>query len=205
MKAAEILEAVDRAYGGAYMMIRETGIVCNGGRMDALLVPWSPAAHSMVKLTDRWFWERPRLIGVEVKVTRADFLKGLKSGQYERYDSLVSGLYLAVPRPDHPVRKFREKERVCRLSEVPEGVGLLTVSQLYPHRCRCARNPKLSDVKFPPDVPWRLLFEARRQFVHFRRREWRHDIETNERIGHALSKAVATLRREIRKGMESSE
>jgi len=197
MKAAEILEAVDKAYGGAYMMIRETGIVCNGGRMDALLVPWSPVAHSMQKLTDRWFWERPRLIGVEVKVTRADFLKGLKSGQYERYDSLVSGLYLAVPRGDHPVPKFRQK--VCKLAEVPKGVGLLTVSQKYPHACRCARNPKLADVTFPADVPWRLLFEARRQWLEDFRRARREDNRTDKRIGHAVSKAVAVIRNAMRK------
>ncbi len=136
MTAGEILDAIDDAYGGHYMMIRETGILCEAdpanakgiGRMDALLVPWSSQADCMLQNTDKWFWDRPRLIAIEVKVNRADFLKGLREGQYERYANQVSGLYLAVPRPDHPVRKYREQDRVCKLKEVPKSVGLITVS-----------------------------------------------------------------------------
>ena len=126
--ASEILDAIDRDYGGHYMIIRETSILCNiSGRMDALLVPWSSKADCMLRNTGEWFWDRPRLIAIEVKVNRADFLKGLREGQYERYDNQVSGLYLAVPRPDDPVKKYREQDRVCKLREIPKGVGLITV------------------------------------------------------------------------------
>ncbi len=193
--AGEILDAIDEAYGGHYLMIRETGILCNfSGRMDALLVPWSSQADCMVQNTGTWFWERPRLIAIEVKVKRSDFLKGLRDGQYERYANQVSGLYIAVPRPDHPVKRFREQDRVCKLKEIPKGVGLITVKRFG--KAHCARRPKLADVQFEPDVPWRLLFAARQHLWEEWRKRHIADMEIDERIGKAVARAIARLRKE---------
>ncbi len=194
MTAKEILDAIDKDYGGHYMMIRETSILCDfSGRMDALLVPWSSGADCMLRNTGEWFWDRPRLIAIEVKVNRADFLKGLREGQYERYTNQVSGLFLAVPRPDHPMKRYRDEERVCKLKEVPRGVGLITVER-YGTGIHCARRPILKDVEFERDVPWRLLFAAREYLGNERREHWAAEEKMNKRIGRAVARAVAKLR-----------
>lgn len=149
------LEVVE-AWAEGYWMIQETGIVTPRRRLDALLVPVTGEARCMKRFRGS-FWKRVRLLGVEVKISRQDFLKGLKSGQFDHYDKHVSGLYVVVPMD----------ENVGKMSELPPNVGFIEIEKSGPRAkwiCHCRRHPKFKDIEFTYDVPWRLLFQIREEY-----------------------------------------
>jgi len=101
--AKSVLDGIER-WAAGYHLLRETGAVIANGRLDGVLVPvgWETRA-------------RPGIYGVEVKVSRTDFLRGLNGGQFDRYLAKVNCLYLATG-PD-----------VCKTAEVPLEIGYLVV------------------------------------------------------------------------------
>lgn len=136
-----------------YWMIRESGIATPKMRLDALLVPVSQDAHCMKKIRGP-FWKRPRLVGMEIKLSRNDFQRGLKKDQFAKYDSMVTGFYIVVP----------EGDNVCKMSEVPARFGFIEINNRG-HRggwtLRCRRHPHYVDPDLPIEIAWRLMFQVR--------------------------------------------
>lgn len=202
-RSKHILDAVEEWAAGKWMLIRETGIVWVGGecgktpeeaviksngRLDGLLVPISADADSMVRLTKEYFWNRVRLIGVEVKINRSDFMRGMKSGQFERYDAALGGLYVATPLG------------VCKSSELPKGVGHLVVTTKRRTAVACMRRPELRTATYDPDVPWRLLFYCAKQMRNQQVEESRKYDRITERFGRQFGAKLAALVDEMRAG-----
>lgn len=164
MNADQVLDAIDEWARGMVVVREFEGIDGHIGRLDAVLIPVLPIADCMqcAKRPDRMpFWDRPCIIGVEVKVTRADFLCGLRKGQYERYQSGVSGLYVAAP------------VDVCKTTELPSGVGRFVPKLVNGAvRVSCKRHPQYKDVTYDPSVPWRLMFRLHRAHVRKLREAW---------------------------------
>lgn len=189
-----VLDATEQ-WASGYMMIRETGIVFVGrienehatpGRLDALLVPVSPKAPCMIP-TKEYFWYRCGLIGVEVKVSRDDFLRGLREKQYQRYNDALSGLYVAAPRG------------VLKTAELPEGVGHLVYVQEPRHNSRiiCKRHPAFKKAKLDPDVPWRIVFEIAEQYRKKQHKERRDRKSASARFAEVVSRRMNKLLNQI--------
>ena len=191
MAHRDVLNAVDRWLDG-YWMIREKSIIPEAGRFDAVLVPVTPMAHCMRTAQDKnpgtvtapySFWERPRLIGVEVKTSRADFLAGKNRGQFEQYGEHLSGLYIATPKG------------ICERKELPAECGWL-VTHYHGNRqrkkpiCVCVRHPKYKDVAISVKVAWRLIFELRKEFVKARHARDINLHNAKEKLGHVVAMRI---------------
>jgi hypothetical protein len=187
--AGLILDAVERWAHGAWM-IRETELIVGGqqceipGRLDALLIPLSLSDDApLARATRGWAWSARRLFGVEVKVTRSDFLRGLREGQLQRYAEGLGGLYLATP------------HGLVEPDEVPREVGLLSVRRDgYASRvASCVRRAKVRDVQPSPEMLWKILHEVwLRTIAERKSREERLDLAL-ERFG----RGAARLLREV--------
>lgn len=188
------LNAIERwAYG--YHLFRETGAIDTSFRLDGLLVPTGPDAYCMGQVGEAFF-DRPRLVGVEVKASRSDFLRGLNGGQFEKYDDALAGLYIAT------------FDDVCKASEIPPGVGHLKIFQKQAGhrvewRCACRRHPALSDTRPSAETAWRLLFKI--QESH-REKLWEMDLQYRQkldRIGSEASSKVFAALSAIQKSVEA--
>lgn len=184
-----MLDAVER-WATGYWLIRETGIVDVGGRLDGLLVPMNRDASCMessrrVGVPQKLrFFARPVLLGVEVKVTRADFLRGLREGQYDRYAEKLGGLYVAVPRG------------ACRVAELPDGVGLLVAGRDFcdpRFTVVCRRNPTLRYVEMGQETFWRLLFTRDEEHCATLRRAEARVEALARKIGRGVGNAVSRM------------
>lgn len=142
IEAEGMLDAVE-AWAEGVEMFREMGIIGGGisnRRLDAVLVPVSTAAHCLAR------GDKFGLIGVEIKRTRSDFLKGLRESkpsvstgwkpglsQFEEYRVQLLGLYIVT------------LKGACKPSEIPDGLGDLVIEkQESPpeYRCFCRRHPR---------------------------------------------------------------
>lgn len=146
IEAEGMLDAVE-AWAEGVEMFREIGIIEGGvskGRMDAVLLPVSTDAHCLSK------GDKFGLIGVEVKRTRSDFLKGaslvpprrrlhgaqdaMLPSQFDRYRQQLLGLYIVT------------LKGVCKPSEIPDGLGDLVIEKVEStppeYRCFCRRHPR---------------------------------------------------------------
>lgn len=209
-QADRMLDAVEawaRHAGAPWWMLRETAAGADrGGRLDAVLVPLSikcdifSLRHYPKSSGQRLHWtDRLGLVGVEVKASRADFLRGLEAGQLERYAGELSGLYLATG-PD------------VKTSEVPDGIGHLVLFDPLPargpdrgarvargpgHRCVCKRRPRYQVRPLSNEQAWRLVFAVfgLHQERHFERHKRMAAIEATvgkraERIISAMIRAT---------------
>lgn len=171
--AEQCLDAMDRWASGCWMTREFT--FRGAGRVDGLIVPISAHAHCMKNLVGEWFWDRPRLVAVEVKVDRSDFLRGLEGGQFKRYAETFAGLLVVTP------------AKLCKTSELPAGVGHCVVRGTDAPEgfiASCKRWPTYRDVEMPADMPWRLLFKLAEEF---RVRRW-NDKMKHEALLHGLGK-----------------
>lgn len=167
-------------------------------RVDLLLIPVGGSASVMeTNRTDSGdymgFWERCGLVGVEVKVSRSDFLRGLKEGQFTRYAEALAGLYVAVP---HGYAKPRE---------IPEGLGVLTlVERGGMVVCACRRHPRFNQVRPDGETAWRLLFRLREEMIaemrRNRERQIRWESDVRRKYGQKVAREVA--RALLRGGVE---
>ena len=94
------------------------------------------------------------MVGLEVKVSRSDFLKGLRSGQFERYHKQLAGLYVVTT------------DKVCKTAEVPKFAGHLFVARRpgLGTVCLCRRHPQWHTVPESPTNMWRLIFALAKHF-----------------------------------------
>ncbi len=142
--AKQVLDGVEQWVEGC-ILVRETGALWSGNRIDGLLVPvhWSAKIHQRAKV-------RLGLVGVEVKIRRGDFLRGLKSGQFDRYAEALSGLYIATTGP------------VCKTREIPRDFGHLVVNKSRGHGvvCICKRHPQWRDGQLSVGDMWKVLFQV---------------------------------------------
>lgn len=160
-------------------------------RVDLLLIPVGPSASVMecnrTSCNEYMsFWERCGLVGVEVKVSRPDFLRGLKEGQFTRYAEALRGLYVAFPRG------------VARVKELPENVGILTlVEKPSGISCVCLRHPSFNQLQPDAETAWRVVFRMREEWAKERRRleeqkvRWSQQVE--KRHGRKVAQAVVRL------------
>ena len=144
-RTAQILDAVED-WADGYIMIRETGCVLDNGRLDALLVPYQWQTPIMQRRYDPR--RRFGLIGVEVKATRADFQRGLKRNQFQKYADKLDGLYVAAPM------------NIIKKGELPLGIGRLVINdQKWPkYKCVCRQHPLWQDRTYDENHMWKLIF-----------------------------------------------
>jgi len=175
--ADQVLNGVDRWVDGC-ILVRETEAFPGqgNGRIDGLLVPvdWS-AAIRRAKV-------RLGLIGVEVKITRTDFFRGLKSGQFERYDKALSGLYIATTMG------------VCKTREIPAACGHLIVNRRrgYGTVCVCRRHPRWKDGPLTVEDTWDILLKVVEHLRDEASRDQARYEEWKETIGHRVIAPVMT-------------
>lgn len=191
-RAKTILDGVERWIEGC-MLLREIKID-HFSRLDGLLIPVSMAAPNMVRQTHRYFWDRAGVIGIEVKANRADFLKGLNSGQFERYDKSLSGVYVAT------------SKGVCKTSEIPKEIGHLIVNYKKDHRpmAICRRHPIFSEPEFEPELLWRIFFRAMQESREREAKQRQKYYELSDRIGKIASAKIFHALREIQRSVEES-
>lgn len=176
MRAEQVLDAVESWAHGAFL-IRETGALRNG-RMDGILIPYLYECS-----LDFGIW------GVEVKVSRSDFLAGLRKGQYERYEADVDGLFVATPRG------------VCKTSELPKKCGHLVIgpNPRIPRtrHCICRRRPKTKHTPLDDGACRRLLFAMGRQFFQSEWASWREVRDAKREVGRAGAAIIGDLLKRV--------
>lgn len=166
-----VLDAVEQ-WAEWFELLRETGAL-RCGRLDGVLVPDSWNARTP-----------PGLIGVEVKLSRSDFLCGLKKEQYTRYESHVNALYVATPRG------------ICKTSEIPTSCGHLVCTERHGYGlvCVCKRKPKWRDAEIDHETLWRViwdLFDQKNRNVRKMREELDQQIERCcNRASYAMSRLL---------------
>lgn len=168
--ATSMLNAVERWAAGCYLL-RETGAVLRGHRLDGLLIPtsWLPQMQ-------------PGIYGVEVKVSRSDFLRGLNSGQFERYAAAVNGLYLATG-PD-----------VCKTNEIPKQFGHLVTSWRSGESiCVCRRKATRREADLDQATLWRIIWDLFDQFRSQQRKEAEEAVRLERRIKERASEVIDAM------------
>jgi hypothetical protein len=174
--AVQALNAVQQWAAGC-VLLRETGVFRNG-RMDGVLV----RTHFNSVLKEHG------LYGIEVKLSRSDFLAGLKNGQFDRYVLDVNGLYIATA------------VNVCKTSEIPKQFGHLVVHRRdHGLQCVCRRHARFKKiVPLDEDLLWRLLVDCCDQFQQ-QERNARHAAELElHRISVKAGDRIARMLRELK-------
>ena len=173
------LDAVDAwVRNRSGFLIRETGQVVKDGRLDGLIIPAGFATQVPLGLT-----------GIEVKISRGDFLRGLSNGQYERYYRELNALYIAT------------LFSVAKTSEVPKDYGHLIVGLRVGNGnpvCVCKRRAPWRDYSPDQHVIWRVVFDLLDQWEKERRADQIAIFKLREHIGLlACEKIMALLPTEL--------
>jgi hypothetical protein len=178
VSAKHVLNAVEQWAEGHYLL-RETGSILPGRRMDGVLIPvaWSSRAKA-------------GLYGVEVKIYRSDFLRGMATGQFLDYQSACNSLYIATPRD------------VCKTSEIPPGIGHLVCGA--GDRCVCRRRPAFQDIAFDEAKMWRVVWDLFDQFERGRRAERESMDRLERRMREAAGNGISAMIKAMRT-MEASK
>lgn len=154
-------------------LLRETCVI-EDGRLDGLLVPMSWTAPM-----------RAGLFGVEVKISRSDFLRGLKTQQFQRYQRQLSGLYLATCRD------------VCKTSEIPPGIGHLIVRDLHDGAAVCRRKAASQPLKLTEPLLWKILhdaFDQQRKWVNNEKKRVELAVkQINMHLGDSLMRSAEKI------------
>lgn len=198
MNAKQILDAVEGWASDRWMLLREIG-ACVDGRLDGLLVPISMDAMSADKECGGWT-DKMHLFGVEVKASRADFMAGVKRGQFEKYvDGGIAGLFVAT----NPEIKTRE---------VPASVGHLIVRgpdrfltdeygslrknkfSTPDWRCSCRRMPTIRREPMTEETMWRVMFRVIQNFKATERANRSANERTDKKIGELIAGEIRRIR-----------
>lgn len=196
--AHSMLDAVERWCDGMGLwMLRETevGVV---GRIDALLVPVGFDAPCLGRRKRGGWTSKVVLTGVEIKANRADFDRGLKEGQFDRYAATLGGLYVATG-------------LWAATRELPAGVGHMQVYEHAAHvararsgrrdrepyefgarlRCVVKRHPRWTDAELDNETAWRVLYRIAKTAADRRaeldQRFNAHTDKLGRRFGHVLA------------------
>lgn len=146
LSADSALDAVQE-WASCCHLLRETGQIVPNGRIDGVLLAKSWAAKVPAGL-----------VGIEVKVSRSDFLRGLNSGQFEKYDSHLTGLFVAAP------------HGVYKMGELPNGIGALTISRREGMTvCVCRRKPAYRAAAVDSKTLWAVIWDLLDQEARDRR------------------------------------
>lgn len=183
--AKQILDAVDHWAFGAHM-IREIEIFgpdCKAaGRVDGLLMTLSPWEAPWSKSLRRWAWSAARLVGVEVKVSRNDFKKGLESGQFNRYADVLGSLYVATPKD------------LVKTSEIPKRFGHLVVRHVKGGwRASCRRHPVFEEQEVAPELIWKLVHRLHKSHMEELGEIRDRNKRVYERLGDRFGAALRAL------------
>jgi len=147
------------------------------GRVDALFIPVRPELTPWHR--GGWCWAQ-KLVAIEVKVSRADFSKGLKEGQFDRYLSAVNGVIVATPKG------------LIKTSELPRHIGHVSVfaNGRYQRVAVCHRLPTLSNEQPSPLLMWKLFNVVHQQYA-IRERELQQRVDAGcQRAGERLARAI---------------
>lgn len=197
--AREMLSAVEDWAAGDYWLMRETAACAPlGGRLDGLLIPvsiGSPAMKSRGFRSGYWT-ERAVPIGIEIKASRADFLRGLKEGQFDRYRQSIPNLFVCTGRE-------------VRTSEIPDGLGHLihhrppgetqlmdgwTKHTTHPEaRVVCRRQPRFVGHELDQDTMWRVVMYCADRV----REAWRESDSRERDLCDALGRRFGDALRQI--------
>lgn len=159
----------------------------SAGRLDALLVPFNPWDAPWTSKIGGWAYRAARLVGIEVKRSRADFNNGLKRSQFERYGAALAALYIATP------------HGLVKSSEIPPQFGHLVIYEggsdhsqgQSRYRCVCKRHAKFEDKQPAPEMFWKLLHAITKD-CEFSKRELREKWERARReIGRRAGAMIA--------------
>ncbi len=174
LSAAEIVELLAEKHSDdVFVPECKSGPTQFGGhdRIDAWVMPKS--------------WAHPDVIGYEVKVDRADFMRDQK---WPRYLDLCNLLYFVAPRG------------VIFPSELPAEVGLMEVST-GGRRIITKRRAARRDVTIPEDV-FRYVLMCRAVITRERStpvdrsefwQQWLRKREDDRRLGHEVGGRIAKL------------
>ena len=175
--ADTVLDAVDAwVRNRSGYLIRETGQVVKDGRLDGLIIPAGFATQVPVGLT-----------GVEVKISRGDFQRGLAAGQYEKYARELNALYIATPYD------------VVKTSGIPKEYGHLIVSVRRDDPvCVCRRHAPWRNYMPDQNTIWRLVFDLLDQQQREQRENQKNIYRLRENIcAIAVEKIRALLPNEL--------
>lgn len=146
-----------------YFCATEVPLVERGafGRMRADV--WALKCHEFARKDTRIY---------EVKVSRSDFLNDVNKGKAEGYGDFARRVFYAVP------------SGLCKVAEVPEGVGLITLSRNG--NWSVAQAPKPTKIVEPPaDLLLLVMARGLGEMQEVRRLAERIDLAENVRLDRA--------------------
>ncbi len=184
--SSDVLDAVEAWARPGARLLREVELIGNDrseaevgvhGRADGLLVPvvpwecgWRPKRG--------WCWDGCSLAGVEVKISRGDFRKGLETGQFDRYRRVLGALFVAVPR-----------WLACDvLRDLPAGVSLIVTEPC--EIARCVRQAKATPTTVSPQMFWKVLHLLDAESRVREHAADRAKVDILDRVGHHASAAI---------------
>ena len=176
----DILDAVKK-WAEGYWLLREFDLSPSAnGRIDAILVPVQYGAsilNSWKRNDPKSWWNRHGLVGVEVKTNRADYLRGIRENQFNKYSNVLSGIYLAAPKG------------IVKTSELPEGVGHLVETENWVsgkgviHKVHCARHPQFHQTELPNELLWKIINRQQTELRSLKQEFWKVTKDYKERMG----------------------
>lgn len=184
--SGDVLDAVERWAHGA-LLIRELEIFGDrpAGRIDGVLVPVRIFNPRVGRAKNGGWWASDRrIVGIEVKVSRSDFLAGLKKDQYKKYAECVGGLYIATT------------PGVCKTAEIPDGCGHIIVRRRdYPMESTavCRRHAKLNDRQLPPEMFWKILCRTWEHHLDETRKWEKQRRALADRAGQVVADVIRTV------------
>lgn len=186
-RSRPILDAVERWATGCHMF-REIELIAGEiqaekslGRLDAMLVPLRYALIPWRGSMRGWTWTSRRLVGIEVKVDRADLKRGLSTGQFERYLEGVGALYIATP------------AGLCKTNELPDGVGHLVVRNKWKGIAVCRRRATFGDAQPSVAMMWKILAFMNASHDRIERERMVKFQRAQDKVGKSVSSAMSNL------------
>jgi hypothetical protein len=199
--AKEMLAAVEVWAQPDYWMMRETSACApQGGRLDGLLIPVSITAPAMKSRGFRsGYWtERAVPVGIEIKASRSDFLRGLSEGQFDRYRASVPNLFVCTGRDvktaeipaglGHLIHHLPPGERV------PMDGGKWSRRTTHPEpRVVCRRQPKFCAHELGADTMWRIVMYCADQMRDQRREQQIKENRLFDKLGDRVARALRAI------------
>jgi hypothetical protein len=191
-----MLKAVEQWATPDYWMMRETMAGAPAGRrLDGLLIPISIQAAAMRSRGFRsGYWtERATLIGIEIKSSRSDFLRGINEGQFSRYADTGLSMYVCT-------------DRTVKTAEIPDGFGHLIYHRppgdmhgwgrrrTYTEaRVVCRRHPRFGACPMDADTMWRIVMHCADQVRDFKALQRSRDRELFDKLGDKVASALRAI------------
>ena len=111
---------------------------------EVSVAPWGATRADVASMC--LSWRRPLLTIYEVKASRADFVRELRSEKWRKSMEFSERFYFAVP------------EGIITLDEVPKGVGRLVRTAVRPDRAVWLLEKRASRRTLPVNVRGQIVF-----------------------------------------------